>query len=285
MKQNKILTALGFVHVEQHSTNRQLTKRIVQVTALSLSCIVSLPSFAQGPICLGGYWNGSACIFNDYSDNNGPWDNSGSTANNPHPYSYGCQQIGCDSSNDDYGDYESCDSYDRSSLRTRRSELTNCFGDPGPVFDIDLWIDNVGLTMFEWLNAPVASLYEGIWEDARPAMLILFQTLERNNFDMIAAYQPFATLLYDGCQANYPGGDLESGGLFNCLRSSYYLLDNYAPDQSMFYQFVNWAVGISLDTTNYDSSWGGRFTRDATNYILCRDVYDEWQEKDCSGSI
>jgi len=65
--------------------------------------MVSLPSFGQAPICLGGYWNGNACVFPSNPGNNDPWAGSGSSANTPHPWNQQCSGIGCDSADDDGG--------------------------------------------------------------------------------------------------------------------------------------------------------------------------------------
>lgn len=47
MKYNKILTALGFACATDLSKNKLLSKRLIQVSALTLSCLVSISSFAQ----------------------------------------------------------------------------------------------------------------------------------------------------------------------------------------------------------------------------------------------
>ena len=100
MKQNKILSALGLASTAQHSTLRQFTKRIVQVTAFTVSCLVILPSFVQtadAQTCDGsaGCWEEGVTAYG-YYDPWGNWNGWGDEGQ-------GCQDIGCDSS-DDGGD-------------------------------------------------------------------------------------------------------------------------------------------------------------------------------------
>lgn len=89
-----------------------LSMSLIKVTALTVSCMVSLPSFAQvcntaDPTCIEPLPNNSA----NPPDNNTPWwwggIGGGSTANNPHPWSNQCSGIGCDSASDDPGGYDS----------------------------------------------------------------------------------------------------------------------------------------------------------------------------------
>jgi hypothetical protein len=95
MKQNKILSALGLASSAQYNTISQFTKRIVQVTAFTVSCLVVLPSFVQtadaqtvlDPIDVWG-----EPIDDPWADWNG-WGDEG----------WGCQSIACDDSDEGNG--------------------------------------------------------------------------------------------------------------------------------------------------------------------------------------
>ncbi len=209
-----------------------------------------------------------------------PWPGQGGN------YPPGCDEYGCEG--DDSGgngpDPVSCSVSNRSELRERKANTPGCTGRPGPQFRTDIWRNNEGLTTWEWLNIPLGILYYGVWSNADFALDVLALTLISNNSDMNAAYPIFSRVLYDTSYESFPN-DMDNANFNQCVRNAYFLLENYPTNQSMPTVFANWLLGTNFDVTDYASSWAGKFTRDVTNYQICKDVYSEWDDNDCSGPL
>jgi len=251
--------------------------------------MVSLPSHATHECYFVDDYEGNVittCIVHDNegdgNGNNGGGDGFG--------YQEWCVlddscRSGGDSDDNDYVP-PSCSAFLKAQMRDIRSNIPSCVGDPGPNFDTIAWTEEQGLTLWEWLNAPINLLYNGIWVDTGPALELLAGLLASNNSDMIAAYGPFADMLYTTCQNNHPistkGG---MNDLVDCISVAYYLLDNYAPGTAVLTEILNFLAGTNFDATDYNSSWAGQFSTDVTYHFSCHEIYQAWEEEDCSGTF
>lgn len=226
-----------------------LNHRWVKSCALTLSCLAAIPSFAQPLNCNNPYFDDGVWVCPQILPGGGsaPWQSPNPNGSGTNPGGNnsggGCWvgDPGCHSDDDGQDNSQSCSAFRGAQLRQIKQQTPQCYGDPGPNFDVEAWQQDETSGIWNWLTEPIG----GVWHDAIPALHVLAHQLEHNGSDMIAAYPAFESKLWITCQQEYPYYS-HFDEQEECLRDSYYLLDNYYPGIALSAYIVNWFFGSDL---------------------------------------
>ena len=263
-KINKILTALGLSNDlgdQQGSTYVLLTRRLVRATALTVSCMMATPSFAQPLNCDGGYWNGSAWVCPQQLPGGGdPWGwPTNPNGSGPPINGEGCSPAdpNCFSDDGDDGGEPESPPDAQACFDIAGDQPQMCNTDPGGEADLDY---------SEWINANMGSILGDLtipcttgcfWSNNYPNtssdmvfdVISAFATSYYTTFDYISARSSIWDTLVQPCIGAYwadPYASAAQDDLADCATNQADFLYSMTPLTTG--SATQWAAGLSLRT-------------------------------------
>ncbi|MCF6319006.1 MAG: hypothetical protein L3J83_06970 [Proteobacteria bacterium] len=195
-----------------------------------------------------------------------------------------------DDGGDDGDDPAQCSAFREVQLRTMRSGIPNCNGDPGLTFDVNNWLDANFWPLSIWNNWPphISGSLTGWLSYFSDELSELARVLGNNNGDISAARNHFGEELFMNCYDRYSTDEwqthhavwLDHPASRDCYRAANWLMLGYNPDDSPI------ALGIDfVFNTNFSTPWGERFRENVQQHFECHAVYRAWDEENCGGNL
>lgn len=307
-KQNKILTALGLTSYfgnQQGGASVLLTSTVVRATALSLSCLLALPSFAQQPAnCSGGYWDpgadggNGAWICPMPIPGGSPWPPGSSNGSGPDVSGEGCSPADPDCHSHDPEEEEPDNGGNNNNpnpqlcldLLSQRIE-TSCLTDPISENHINWGPDasefRNGLPFSQWLPGSNSGHPSNQWYDN------LIDKISATYWNTTNSYAVSTTFWFEAVSycASFPFQNGNPGSISNptysyCMNKAYELSFAFVPE---LYSW-NWTLnglsryGISIrvhSATDPLANWARAHFLKVLKIKRCAILFDEEEQEGC----
>ena len=305
-KINKILTALSLsksLDSQQGSTYVLLTRRLVRATALTVSCMMAAPSFAQPLNCDGGYWDegAQAWICPQTLPGGDPWGwPTNPNGSGPDISGEGCSPADPNCFSDeggDGGDGGDSNPPDNNNLEqclavSRNKASDNCTDDPGSEANIN-W-DNDGISfrdslpISQWLPGNTNGHPSNSWYQD------LIDVVSGTYWDHPNSYAVSSTYWFEAVSycAPYPYQNGSPGSISNptysyCMNIAYELSFAFAPELYNYAWTVNGLsqYGISMRVHQADdplANWAHNHYQKVNRLKRCVGYYDQEEQLGCN---